>query len=205
MEISDIMSIVINPDAYYDMENNLSYEDKGLVYLLFQSFEALDEKWEVINLPALNSFETISQWHKFKKDVGKKWNSTNKMIDLYMDRMKNIINNSMDKEDAKQYWDDKEEDGWPKDKYETFDDWYESNDYHEWENENQQFTFDDFIRENKDISKQIKSDNYINNYGYFRSYDTDDFTKSINIEIKAIDDNIYNNRYNAIIAIFEDL
>ena len=202
----------INVNDFYGIKDDLSYEEKGFSTLVFDSINVLDEKGEMVHLEALTDYFDLDGWRAFKKQIQERFAAVEKYVGIFLDRAKNVASHDMDEKEAKEYWDESDEDSWPRDSYDAFEDWYESNGYYDWLNDEKQFIWDDFKNENEDIYNAIDSDLYIDSYDnvFTRTLDRkfEDAQKFLTERIKEIDDdinkNIENRKYDAILYIFGD-
>lgn len=156
----------INTDDYSQIENRLYDEEKSLASLIFSEFTALDEKYDSVELPRLKEFYSLDGWRRFKKDILTKSTNTETLVMLFLKRAKETNDASTSEEDAKSYWDDADEDSYPRDRFDKFEDWYETRDYYEWDGDNQRENWEMFTSENKDIYDALDQDDYFDtSYG----------------------------------------
>ncbi len=199
----------INVDDYYTIQDALNDEDKGISTLIFDSCTILDEKWKSIELKGLSEFSSLSEWKKFKSSLIEKFNAVEKYIMVYLDRASKIADGESE-DDAKSYWNDSDDDSYPKDSFETFKEWYGSQSYYEWDADNRQISWDDFQKENNDIYNALDTEDYIDHYGniYTRGMvrALEVVQKRINELLKEIDSDIAlkinENKYEAVEYIF---
>lgn len=207
----------INVDDYYTIEDAIVDEHKGFGNLIRFSCTVLDDNWKSLSFPGLEEFSSRAEWKKFKLNLINKFNNVEKYILLYIKRYKEISEESMDEDEAKEWWNNTEEDMYPRDSFDTFKDWYESNSYYEWQSDNTSISIKDFEEQNTDISEALKkmdSDDYIEKYsGKVYSHRIQKYLTSIENRITElfaeIDADISNklndrsNRLDAIQYIFE--
>lgn len=150
--------------SYNEIEN-IVYDDlgKGIAKLIFHSCEVLDNDGKKIELNYIEEYNSIKEYYMFKKVLINKINELKKYILIYIEHAKSC-NADYTEDQAKEFWNDCDNDDYPKDSFDSFDNWYESKDYYDWLNDQSQDSWNFFSEENSELYNAISSDKYIDHY-----------------------------------------
>jgi len=211
-----MVSIETVDQKYFINENevkNWSDTDGYLYNLLFIDCNVVDENWNEYVIPSLSEFYSIGEWKEFKTALMQKIEQLKKYTKIWIDKLEKIQSGYMSEEDAKAYWDESDEDMYPRDSFDAFEDWYESGSYYEWESESRNDDLDSINKEFPEFDDKIDTDMYFDSshsgqyYWHtiekrFDEMKEDSLSTIASID-KQIEEAIEEHKYDAIEYIFE--
>jgi len=198
----------MNPDEIKNW-----YGAEGCLYkLLFIDCNVIDDKGNEYVLPELEEFYSVDEWKKFKVALIQKIEQLKKYTKIWVENLEGVQSQIVDEDEAKQYWDDLDDDDYYKEKYKKFEKWYQSDSYYQWEADNRnsdlEYINNDFPEFNKVIDSKIYyNDSYSGSYYWDDIENQLDNMKDYSLEIitdidKGIEEAIEEHKYDAIVYAF---
>ena len=157
------------------------------VSFFFDRMFGLNEQWMKEEVPSLDKeFYFATEYQAFKRAFYSRLQIVDRLYTLFKDRAIKA-NEGSSEEDSKEWWNDCGEDEYPKSDFPSFQDWYGSKEWSDWNADNSTVSWNDFADENSDMIEALNGLKDVDEtYGQIRFWKIDKKLESLQEDIEKI-------------------